>query len=395
MARVVAQVFERFNLPVEIPDLAGEQERLAQSLEPGPRESLGPARRVLLFLLAARSVAMAVQQELLPPGEPPASSARLAAIQVAAVVRFLAEQSPEMERAVSSAVERLTALPEALRRTIPPELGEVLWRLRARGPPLEVTLSRVFPTSFDRRERRVLRAAAAARLCPVRTVESSEGTLAAVSPQGDLYLADKGSLRVLSAPGLERRLALAAPLGPGRLVHGAGRLFHVARVADGLEAAVVETSGAKAHRGSVLEVRGSGFLADVAVLGEEVLLALRRVFSGYELVRVDLALGRAVREGAWPGTPGHRDGPLGRARFLPGPFTRTAGGAFLFYDPAARALRILERGFVGTVAMGVGEVVGIVAGTGDRVHLVESERRAGGRRRFRQQLLRLEGLSCP
>jgi hypothetical protein len=399
MARAVAQVFERFNLPVEAPDLSGEAERLPaqvrQALGEAPGGRLGPTSRTLLFLLVARGMALAAQREHLPPGEIPEASTRLAAVHAAALVRLMGEESPDLEQAVRSALERLAALPEAARRRVPRDLEEVARHLRAGRPQLEVALARVFPTAFDRRQVRLLRAAPAARLCTVRNVEAREGTLAAVSPAGGLYLAEKGSLREVPAQGPERRFALPEALAPGRLVHGPERLFHVARAADGLEAAALETAGGEARRGPVLEVRGSGFLADAAALEDQGVLALRRTFSGFELVRIDLSLRRAVREGAWPGAPGHRDGPLGRARFLPGPLARTRGGAFLFYDPAARALRILERGWVGTVAVGVGEVVGIAAGTGDQIHLVESERKAGGTRLFRQRLVRLEGLPCP
>lgn len=387
MARAAAALLARYNVRAQPPPGI---ERAVSHWMARISGAVGPKAEPLALFLVAREVCLAAQRDLAPVESP-----ELAALQGVALVRDLAAADAGLRRALDAARSRIAELPPAARERVPSALRSMVELAAGPIPPLADLLARSFPTSFDRATVLVLRAAPRARLCTLRSADAPEGTLAAASPAGELILATPGEIRELPIAGPERTRRLARPLGPGRLVHAGGRLYHLAPGPTALEVTAVDLGSDEASARAVLEVRGPGFLPGGAAGDGGTILAFRRTASGVEVVRVDPGARRARRAGGFPAAPGHRDGPLGRARFLPGPATRLPRGALLFHDPAAGAVRILQRGRVGTIAGRVGRITSVAAAGGDRVFLAEEGRLAGALRRFHLRLLRLAGGACP
>jgi hypothetical protein len=413
MVASLAQLLGRFNLPVELSvDMPARAQHLGEriaaglgALAEGPKD-----RRVaaLLFSLLAADLALEAQRTHLP--DEAVESDRLAVQHAAALLLELGRENADLLRLLASAMDLLRRLSPAERRDLPGSLWEIAKRLGAPGGhPLAVLLSRSFPSSFDRSTMRVLHAMPKTRLCTLRSVDAEEGTLAAVSAEGKLYLASLRELRELSPEGPEVRRRLPRPLGPGRLVHLGARLYHVAVSRGSLELTALALAKEEARPEGVLVVRGSGFFRDAVPLDSDTLLAFRRTFPGYATVRLDFSARRARTEGALPGAAGYRDGQLGEARFSPGPTARLGRGALVFFDPPASSLRILDRGWVGTVVRGggakdgvgrdarVGQVAALAAAGDDLLYLADEGplgATKAGFRQFHLRKLRFSGGPC-
>lgn len=423
----MVDLFARYNLaaplPAELVELAGRHaERVVVALAPPVRDRASAEVQTLVLCHVAERVARQLADAHLPaPLAPPAERA-LAADHAVAALHALASGDAGLRA-------RLVATAKFLQELAAPSLARLPHTARALGVrlarpglvPIETLLARSYPHSFDREGTRILPALPRARVCTLRTVEAPEGSLAAVSADGHLWLATPRALRDVPASGAEVGRALDGPLRAGTLLFAGSTLTHLTVFPERVEASLFSLTPAAAVRQGVIVVRGSAFLegggalrpaaplpaATAASPAPPGIVVVRRAPSGYEEIAVDLAARRARRIGAVPGATGHRDGQLGEARFLPGPFTALPSGARVFFDPAAQALRIAEKGFLGTIFTGparkdgvgaeggVGHITGLAADSRERIYFAERGRPEAGLRRYHLRMVLLRGGACP
>jgi hypothetical protein len=440
MAQAVAALFARYNLAVRPPAdiealavrerkaltaLLGEttkptahsEQPLRQAIAPSNSvaETLAPLRgdvEALVLLRVAREIALRVAGEHLDLAHAPFEAAALADVHGAAALTELARENALSAR-LASVMRRLRRSSESAAHS---RAVRELMRLERKPPPFLSVLAKVYPQAFDRTMTRVAFVYPNARLCTLRSVASPDTALAAVTPDGRMFLAEPRVLRELSAfSASERRFATTAPLGPGRITfvpsrapaRAEGHLVHVYTSPHSLEARRFVLRNGAAVLDASIEVRGGGFAPDVGApdaQGGTVTLS-RRMFPGV----IEYALGfeprQAKRVRILPGAVGHRDGPLGAARFWMGASATSPMGVRLFYDPAARALRVLVAAAVATIALaghrdgkgaeaGVGEILSIAAGSDHTFFLAERRRAGGSKRHIQLRALDLSGKPC-
>lgn len=425
MLRALEDVFARYNVPPP-PSEPGSEDATAIRLTRArvanaTAASAGrddPRVGMLVFFATARHVADAVMREHLPPARVAAAPLRLPEEHAAAAVAELARQNAALRDTLQSALALARSLPPSGPQ-LPTAVMGVAQRLSQPAPPLPAQLAKHYPHAFDRETARVLRAMPRLRACTLRSVDAPEGgSSAAVTQDGRLFLAVPGAVREVPRAGPERRRRLDVALGPGQLVHApwsprkdapAGfELWHVRAVATYLDIKAFRLTPEAAPMSGSIVLRGTDFVPELGVEWVQdipVLLVARRQFPGLREVAIRLDTRKHQKGAVLPGAPGHRDGALGQARFSLGPSVVTRAGERLFYDPAARALRILARGVVGTVATeprrdgvgegaGVGHVVALASAADGTLYVAERGRLDGGFRRYHLRALTLDGRPC-